>query len=61
MVELIERLNLPDEEDADTCIVLSADEPEVVFEIVQSCLGDGVAVEVVLRALVRLIFGTIEV
>lgn len=39
---------LPDEENADTGVVLGAFQTKVVFKIVQSCLCDGIAVEVVL-------------
>lgn len=40
--------SLPNEENADTGVVLCAYQSEVFLEIVESCLGDSVAVEIVL-------------
>jgi hypothetical protein len=40
--------DIPDKKDADAGVVLRADETEVVLQVIQASLGDGVAIEVVL-------------
>jgi hypothetical protein len=39
---------LPNKEDADTSVVLRALKTEIVLEVIQSCLRNGIAVEIVL-------------
>lgn len=41
--------NLPNKQDTDASVVLCAFETEIIFEVVQSRLGDRITVEVVLN------------